>query len=127
LNHGSTVNRTTGKTKKQKGFLGSHKDLLGDHRERFAFATEAAQIGCIGSAISHLTGLWDERVKEHFRCLSMPTLIIGTALRSTASSFRDDRERTRQAINLAIGTRNRYDIEYRTVAAGPSQVIRDRP
>ncbi|MGA9672189.1 MAG: ATP-binding protein [Terracidiphilus sp.] len=89
------------------------EDLLRDFRERFAFATEAAQIGYWFCNLPFDRLIWDERVKEHF-WLS-PDANVDIEL-FYARLHPDDRERTQQAIELAIGTSAQYDIEYRTVS-----------
>lgn len=91
----------------------SDEDLLRDHRERFAFATEAARIGYWFCNLPFNRLIWDERVKEHFWL--PPDAYVDIEI-FYARLHPDDRERTRQAIELAIGTRKRYDIEYRTVS-----------
>jgi PAS domain S-box-containing protein len=95
-----------------KGRLSDH-DLLRDHRERFAFATEAAQIGYWFCDLPFDRLIWDERVKEHFWLPRNSDVDIDLFY---AGLHPDDRERTRKAIELAIDTRTRYDIEYRTLS-----------
>ena len=91
----------------------SPDDLLRDHRERFAFATEAAQIGYWFCDLPFDRLMWDERVKEHFWLSPDADVDIDLFY---ARLHPEDRERTRRAIELAIGTRTQYDIEYRTVS-----------
>jgi PAS domain S-box-containing protein len=112
LNDGA-VGTTAGDTNRQVKGTRSQEDLLGDHRERFAFATEAAQIGYWFCDLPFDRLIWDERVKEHF---SLPPEADADIDLFYARLHPDDRERTRRAIYLAIGTRTRYDIEYRTVS-----------
>ena len=88
-------------------------DLLRDHRERFEFATEAAQIGYWFCNLPFDRLIWDERVKEHFWLPRDADVDIDLFY---AQLHPDDRERTRKAIDLAIGTRTQYNIEYRTVS-----------
>ena len=108
----TTVAATAGTIKKQE-VSHSHEDLLRDHRERFAFATQAAQIGYWFCDLPFDKLIWDERVKEHFSLPPDAVVDIGLFY---ARLHPDDRERTRQAIDRAIGTRTRYDIEYRTMS-----------
>lgn len=89
------------------------EDLLRDHRERFAFATEAACIGYWFCNLPFGRLIWDQRVKEHFWL--PPEADVDIEL-FYARLHLDDRERTRHAIERAIGTRTQYDIEYRTVS-----------
>ncbi len=91
----------------------SHEEMLRDHRDRFAFATEAAGIGYWFCNLPFDRLIWDERVKEHFWL--PPDAKVDIEL-FYARLHRDDRERTRQAIELAIAARTQYDIEYRTVS-----------
>lgn len=89
------------------------EDLLRDHRERFAFATEAARIGYWFCNLPFDRLIWDERVKAHFWL--KPDAEVDIEL-FYARLHSDDRERTRRAIELAIETHSQYDIEYRTVS-----------
>ena len=91
----------------------SHADLLRDHLDRFAFATEAARIGYWFCNLPFDRLIWDERVKEHFWLPADANVDIGLFY---AQLHPDDRERTRQAIELSISTRTQYDIEYRTLS-----------
>jgi PAS domain S-box-containing protein len=91
----------------------THEDLLLEFRERFAFATEAAQIGYWFCNLPFDMLIWDERVKEHFWL--PPDADVDIAL-FYERLHPDDRERTRQAIELSINTHTRYDIEYRTMS-----------
>ena len=92
----------------------SHEDLLREHRERFAFAAEAAQIGYWFCNLPFDQLIWDERVKEHFWLPPVASVDIDLFY---ARLHPDDREPTRRAIELAIATRNPYDVEYRTISA----------
>ena len=91
----------------------SHIDLFVDHGDRFAFATEAAQIGYWFCNLPFDKLIWDERVKDHFWLSRGAEVDIHLFY---ARLHPDDRERTRKAIDLAINTRTQYDIEYRTVS-----------
>jgi len=88
-------------------------NLLGDQQERFAFAAEAARIGYWFCNLPFDRLIWDERVKEHFWL--PPNADVDIEL-FYARLHPDDRERTRQSIERSIGTRARYNIEYRTVS-----------
>ena len=93
---------------------GNHDDLLSDHRERFEFATEAAQIGYWFCDLPFDQLIWDDRVREHFWL--PPDASVDIEL-FYARLHPDDREPTRRAIELAIGTQSQYDVEYRTLSA----------
>lgn len=91
----------------------SDEDLLRDQRDRFAFATEAAQIGYWFCDLPFDKLIWDERVKDHFWL--PPDADVDIEL-FYSQLHPDDRERTRRAIERSISTHTRYDIEYRTVS-----------
>ncbi len=103
---------TAGKIRKRRRSR-RHEDLLRDHRERFAFATEAAQIGYWFCDLPFDKLIWDERVKEHFWLPPNADVDINLFY---SQLHPDDRERTRRAIEESIRTHTRYDIEYRTVS-----------
>lgn len=88
--------------------------MLSDHRERFEFATEAAQIGYWFCDLPFDQLIWDDRVREHFWL--PPDASVDIEL-FYARLHPDDREPTRRAIELAIGTQSQYDVEYRTLSA----------
>lgn len=89
------------------------QEMLRLHRERFAFAAEAAQIGYWFCNLPFDRLIWDERVKEHFWLPPAADVSIDLFYERLHP---DDRERTRRAIELSIGTRTQYDVEYRTVS-----------
>ncbi len=82
-------------------------------RERFAFATEAAQIGYWFCDLPFDKLIWDHRVKEHFWL--EPDADVDIQL-FYERLHPEDRDRTREAIERSIATRTRYDIEYRTTS-----------
>jgi PAS domain S-box-containing protein len=86
---------------------------ISEQRERFEFATNAAQIGYwfCDLPIHKLT--WDARAKEHFWL--PPDADVGSN-RFYEILHPDDREPTRRAIEDSIANHTRYDIEYRTVS-----------
>ena len=84
-----------------------------EQRERFAFATDAAQIGYWFCDLPFDKLIWDDRVKEHFWLAPEADVDIE---RFYSILHPDDREPTSRAIQHAIEHRERYDIEYRTVA-----------
>ena len=92
---------------------GRHADLLRIESERFAFATDSAQIGYWFCDLPFDKLFWDRRVKEHFWLPPEAEVDIGLFY---ARLHPDDRERTRQAIETSMATHSRYDIEYRTVS-----------
>ncbi len=89
------------------------EDLFRDDHERFAFATEAARIGYWFCDLPFDRLIWDDRVKEHFWL--PPDAIVDIEI-FYQRLHPDDREPTRQAMELAIGTHTQYDVEYRTVS-----------
>ena len=84
-----------------------------DVRERFEFATEAAQIGFWFCDLPFDKLHWDARVKEHFWLPPEAEVDIQLFYRRLHP---EDRERTRRAIEEAIETGGSYDVEYRTVS-----------
>ena len=84
-----------------------------DLRERFEFATEAAQIGFWFCDLPFDKLHWDDRVKEHFWLPADADVDIHLFYRRLHP---EDRERTRRAIEEAIETGGSYDAEYRTVS-----------
>ena len=112
MNDGTAAANAGNTTQPVKGHR-SQDDLLRDHWERFALAAEAAQIGYWFCNLPFDRLIWDERVKEHFWLPPDADVDINLFY---AQLHPDDRERTRRAIELAIGTRTRYDVEYRTVS-----------
>ena len=121
MNDGTVVGTAADMKSGASGSLSS-EDLLRDYRQRFAFATEAAQIGYWFCDLPFDKLIWDERVKEHFSLAADADVDIDLFY---ARLHPDDRERTRRAIDLAIATKIQYDIEYRTVSpAGKIKWIR---
>lgn len=87
--------------------------LLREQRERFTFATDAAQIGYWFCDLPFDKLIWDARVKEHFWIA--PEVEVDIDL-FYARLHPEDRERIRQAIRSSIAEHARYDVEYRTVS-----------
>jgi PAS domain S-box-containing protein len=86
---------------------------LREQRDRFEFATDAAEIGYWFCDLPFDELNWDARVKEHFW--------LPPDARVDIRLFYDlihpeDRERTRTAIETSIAEHTGYDVEYRTVA-----------
>ena len=95
---------------------------LADLRERFLFATDASGIGYWFCDLPFDNLIWDNRVKEHFWLAPDAEVDISLFYRRLHP---EDRERTRQAIENAITSHARYDIEYRTLSpAGEVRWIR---
>jgi PAS domain S-box-containing protein len=90
------------------------ESLLREQRERFNFATEAAQIGYWFCDLPFDKLIWDARVKEHFWLPPDAQVDIGLFY---AILHPEDRERTRRGIEESIQNHARYDIEYRTVSS----------
>ena len=86
---------------------------LADQRERFEFATEAAQIGYWFCDLPFDKLVWDRRVKEHFWLPADADVDIGLFYERLHP---EDRDSTRLAMESSIATHTRYDVEYRTVA-----------
>jgi PAS domain S-box-containing protein len=86
---------------------------LKEQRDRFGFATDAAQIGYWFCDLPFDQLNWDARVKEHFW---LPTEARVDIRRFYELLHPDDRERTRQAIETSIREHTAYEIEYRTLA-----------
>ena len=87
--------------------------LLADQRERFNFATEAAQIGYWFCDLPFDKMNWDARTKAHFFLPEDAEIDINGFYQRLHP---DDRERTRLAIEASIANGTRYDVEYRTVS-----------
>ncbi len=89
------------------------ESLLWEQRERFDFATDAAQIGYWFCDLPFDKLSWDARVKEHFW---LPPDAEVDIVKFYKILHVDDRERTRKAIDESIARHTRYDIEYRTMS-----------
>ncbi|MGZ8405898.1 MAG: PAS domain-containing protein, partial [Nitrospira sp.] len=83
--------------------------------ERFGLVRDAAQVGFWFCDLPFDKLLWDRRVKEHFWLSPDAEVTIAMFYERLHP---DDRDRTRRAIEESIANNARYDIEYRTVAAG---------
>ncbi len=92
--------------------------LLNEQQERFAFATDASQIGYWFCDLPFDKLIWDERVKEHFWLPPDAYVDINLFFNCIHP---DDRDRTRQGIENSISNHERYDIEYRTIASDGRQ------
>ncbi len=91
-----------------------HTDTaLKEQRDRFEFATDAAQIGYWFCDLPFDQLNWDVRVKEHFWL--PPDAKVDIRL-FYELLHPDDRERTRRAIEASIDQHTAYDVEYRTLA-----------
>ena len=89
------------------------EEQLKDQRERFDFATDAAQIGYWFCDLPFDKLIWDARVKEHF-WLSAETEVDINLFYDRLHP--EDREATRWAIEESIRNHTRYEVEYRTVS-----------
>lgn len=94
--------------------------MLREQRERFEFATDAAQIGYWFCDLPFDKLIWDARVKQHFWLPPEAEVNIQTFFDILHP---EDRERTRLAIEDSIGNHARYDIEYRTVSPDGEQKL----
>ncbi|HEX3987634.1 MAG TPA: ATP-binding protein [Acidobacteriaceae bacterium] len=91
-----------------------HSDTaLKEQRDRFEFATDAAQIGYWFCDLPFDQLSWDVRVKEHFWL--PPDAKVDIRL-FYELLHPEDRERTREAIETSIARHTAYDIEYRSMA-----------
>jgi PAS domain S-box-containing protein len=82
-------------------------------RERFELVSESTGVGFWFCDLPFDELAWDDRVREHFGLPPGTRVTIDTFYQQIHP---EDRERTRQAIAESIETKNRYDIEYRTIA-----------
>ncbi len=89
------------------------EDLLREQRDRFRFATEAAEVGYWFCDLPFDKLNWDHRVKQHFWLAPSADVDIELFYERI---HKEDREKTRFAIEESIRTRTRYEVEYRTVA-----------
>lgn len=103
---------TTGKILAERALRREQARLL-EQKERFEFATEAAEIGYWFCNLPFDKLIWDRRVKEHFWLA--PEVEVNIAL-FYERIHPNDRDRTRLAIENSIANHTRYDVEYRTVA-----------
>lgn len=87
---------------------------LREQRERFTFATQAAQIGYWFCDLPFETLTWDATVKGHFGLAPETEHIDMKMFYSLLHP--DDREATRRAVERSIGEHQLYDVEYRTIA-----------
>lgn len=87
--------------------------LLDEQRDRFEFSTAASDIGYWFCDLPFDKLIWDSRVKNHFWLPPEADVDIDLFY---CQIHPDDRERTREAIELSIASHTRYDIEYRTVS-----------
>jgi PAS domain S-box-containing protein len=82
-------------------------------RDRFDLVVDSADLGFWYCDLPFEELQWTARVKEHFW--------LPPDARVTMEDFYrimhpEDRERTREAIEIAIGQKKRYDVDYRTVS-----------
>ena len=95
----------------------AEEELL-EQRERFSFATTAAQIGYWFCNLPFDKLVWDNCVKEHFWLSPDVNVTIDTFYECIHP---DDRDRTRRAIDKSIANKARYDVEFRTVDKNRSE------
>jgi PAS domain S-box-containing protein len=86
---------------------------LRESKSRFDLVRDGAQVGFWFCDLPFDKLIWDDRVKEHFWLPSESDVTIETFY---AQLHRDDRERTRLAIDESIANHTQYDIEYRTLS-----------
>jgi len=89
------------------------------NRGRLEYASRLSNVGFWYCDLPFDVLEWDDRVKEHF--------FLKPSARVTIDDFydrihQDDRERTRSAIEMSIGSREAYDIVYRTVCPVTGEV-----
>jgi PAS domain S-box-containing protein len=88
--------------------------LLREQRDRFRFATEAAEVGYWFCDLPFDKLNWDDKVKDHFWL--PPDVDVDIRL-FYECIHEEDREKTRLAIERSIETKTQYKIEYRTVSS----------
>jgi PAS domain S-box-containing protein len=89
------------------------ENQIREQRERFEFATNAAQIGYWFCDLPFDKLVWDARAKEHFWLPPDANVDINLFYERLHP---DDREPTKRAILDSIANHTRYDIEYRTIS-----------
>lgn len=90
--------------------------------ERFKLVVDTADLGFWYCDLPFMELRWDARVKEHFWLPPEARVTIDDFYRILHP---DDRERTRLAMEVAIGQHKLYDIDYRTVSpAGEMRWVR---
>jgi PAS domain S-box-containing protein len=96
---------------------------LAQSRARLEYAVRLSGVGFWYCDLPFAELIWDERVKGHFFLPPDARVTIETFY---ARIHPDDRDRTRQAIDMAIAGHGHYDDVYRTVdpADGASRWIR---
>src|SRR4051794_13176075 len=83
------------------------------NRQRLEMLTESTQVGIWFCDLPFDELVWDDRVKEHF---SLPSDTKVTIDLFYERLHPHDRERTRAAIDAALESKSRYEIDHRTVA-----------
>ena len=94
--------------------------MLREQRERFDFATDAAQIGYWFCDLPFDKLIWDAHVKEHFWLPPDAEVSIQTFYDILHP---EDRERVHLAIEDSIRNHTRYEVEYRTVSPEGEQKL----
>ena len=94
------------------------EEQLREQRERFEFATRAAQIGYWFCNLPFDKLDWDATVKEHFWLPADAEVDIKLFFERIHP---EDRERTRLAIDESIGSHGAYDVDYRTTSSDGRQ------
>lgn len=89
------------------------EEQLREERERFDFATAAANIGYWFCDLPFDKLTWDERVKEHFWLPPDAEVDIDLFYRLLHP---EDLEPTRKAMEASIENHTTYDVEYRTLS-----------
>ncbi len=82
-------------------------------REQMEIVVKGANVGVWYCPLPFDKLIWDEKVKEHFHLAADAEVTIDTFYERLHP---DDRERTKKAIDISIGLRKPYDIDYRTVS-----------
>ena len=119
LSHGRIERDADGRALR---LIGMHTDITDrrraeeaahQHRARLEMVEQASQVGFWFCDLPFDKLLWDDRVKDHFWLPPDAEVTIETFYQRLHP---DDRERTRQAMEVSIANDFPYDIEYRTVA-----------
>lgn len=82
-------------------------------RDRQELVVQGANVGVWYCALPFAGLVWDATVKAHFHLPPDAEVSIETFFERLHA---DDRERTRRAIEDSIATKQRFDIEYRTIS-----------
>lgn len=95
------------------------EEQLEHNQRQMEIVVKGANVGVWYCPLPFDRLIWDDTVKDHFHLSPETEVTIDIFYQRLHP---EDREPTRQAIELSIATREAYDIEYRTVSADGTQV-----